>query len=207
MYKTINILKNQKSIKMANRVLKTTNSNIVINGLYIGNIIDAHNLSFIVDKNINSVLNCTEDEPFHQFFLISSNVDNLMRIPIKDSRDEENMNKFLELLDEGVEFINRNLKTHKRNVYVHCYWGLMRSATVIAAYLIKYEGYSVDKAIQYVKDCRPYSFSSIYNFSDILNKYKMNIIDVKNEEENSIDVEKKEENNIEDKILEELNPK
>ena len=211
MYGAINILKNQNSVKLANKVLKTTNSNLIINGLYIGNIIDAHNLSFIVDNNISSILNCTEDEPFHQFFSISANNDNLLRIPIKDSRDDENMNKFLELLDNGVEFIHRNKNIHKRNVYVHCYWGLMRSATVIAAYLIKYEGYSVENAIQYIKNCRPYSFSSIYNFSEILHKYQ-NIIENNNIKNNDIsNIDNNEDNNendkFNDKIFEELNTK
>jgi protein-tyrosine phosphatase len=192
-YKTINVLKNQKSIKFTNKVLKTKNSNIIIkDSLYIGNIIDAHNLSFIIDNNISSILNCTENQPFHQYFMInysSDNYDNhILRLPIKDSRDEENINAFFELLDTGVEFIHKNIKTYNKIVYVHCYWGLMRSATVVAAYLIKYHGYTVDGAITYVKECRPYSFSSFYNFRDLLEKYNNNIINKKLNKNDEIDV-------------------
>ena len=60
-------------------------------------------------------------------------------------------------------------------VFVHCYWGLMRSATVIAGYLIKYENYSVDNAIELIKNKRSYTFSNLYNFKDILESYQEKI--------------------------------
>jgi protein-tyrosine phosphatase len=51
----------------------------------------------------------------------------------------------------------------------------MRSATVIAGYLIKYENYSVDNAIELIKNKRSYTFSNLYNFKDILESYQEKI--------------------------------
>ena len=179
-YNTIGFFRHKKSVKIFNAIMNTENSNIIIENLYLGNIIDAHNLSFLIDNNIGAIINCTEDEPFHQYFIINDddNTQNekyILRLDIKDSKDEENVEKFMNIIDNGVEFINTHKNLNNKIVFVHCYWGLMRSATVIAGYLIKYENYSVDNAIELIKNKRSYTFSNLYNFKDILESYQEKI--------------------------------
>jgi protein-tyrosine phosphatase len=178
-YNTIGFFRHKKSVKIFNAIMNVENSNIIIENLYLGNIIDAHNLSFLIDNNIGAIINCTEDEPFHQYFIMNdNNTQNekyILRLDIKDSKDEENVEKFMDIIDNGVEFINTHKNINKQNVFVHCYWGLMRSATVIAGYLIKYENYSVDNAIELIKNKRSYTFSNLYNFRDILESYQEKI--------------------------------
>lgn len=48
-------------------------------------------------------------------------------------------------LDQGVQFIRENTEAG-RSVLVHCAKGRGRSATLLAAYLMRYEGYSYDQA-------------------------------------------------------------
>ena len=179
-YNTIGFFRHKKSVKIFNAIMNTENSNIIIEKLYLGNIIDAHNLSFLIDNNIGAIINCTEDEPFHQYFIMNddNNTQNekyILRLDIKDSKDEENVEKFMDIIDNGVEFINTHKNLNNKTVFVHCYWGLMRSATVIAGYLIKYENYSVDNAIELIKNKRSYTFSNLYNFRDILESYQEKI--------------------------------
>lgn len=212
-YNTIGFFRHKKSVKIFNAIMNAENSNIIVENLYLGNIIDAHNLSFLVNNNIGAIINCTENEPFHQYFIMNDdnnddcikddtindntindnnmndNIDinnelkintiknekYILRLDIKDSKDEENIEKFMNIIDNGVEFINTHRNINKRNVFVHCYWGLMRSATVIAGYLIKYENYSVDNAIELIKNKRSYTFSNLYNFKDILESYQEKI--------------------------------
>ena len=179
-YNTIGFFRHKKSVKIFNAIMNTENSNIIIEKLYLGNIIDAHNLSFLIDNNIGAIINCTEDEPFHQYFIMNDddNIQNekyILRLDIKDSKDEENVEKFMDIIDNGVEFINTHKNLNNKTVFVHCYWGLMRSATVIAGYLIKYENYSVDNAIELIKNKRSYTFSNLYNFRDILESYQEKI--------------------------------
>ena len=173
-YNTIGFFRHKKSVQIFNAIMKAENSNIIVENLYLGNIIDAHNLSFLIDNNIGSIINCTEDEPFHQYFIMNDEK-YILRLDIKDSKDEENVEKFMDIIDNGVEFINTHKNINKQNVFVHCYWGLMRSATVIAGYLIKYENYSVDNAIELIKNKRSYKFSNLYNFRDILESYQEKI--------------------------------
>ncbi len=208
-YNTIGFFRHKKSVKIFNAIMNAENSNIIVEKLYLGNIIDAHNLSFLVNNNIGAIINCTENEPFHQYFIMNDdnndgcinddgikddgindnnmndnnmndintikNEKYILRLDIKDSKDQENVEKFMNIIDDGVEFINTHKNFNNKTVFVHCYWGLMRSATVIAGYLIKYEKYSVDNAIELIKNKRSYTFSNLYNFKDILESYQEKI--------------------------------
>lgn len=189
-YNTIGFFRHKKSVQIFNAIMKAENSNIIVDNLYLGNIIDAHNLSFLVNNNIGAIINCTENEPFHQYFnindgnnssnnYINNNINDnkkyTLRLDIKDSKDEENVEKFMNVIDNGVEFINTHKNINNKIVFVHCYWGLMRSATVIAGYLIKYENYSSDEAIELIKSKRSFTFSNLYNFKDVLESYKEKI--------------------------------
>lgn len=59
-----------------------------------------------------------------------------------------------EMIELGVEFVREQIEDG-RNVLVHCAKGRGRSATILAAYLMKYEGLTVDEANQKMKAIRP----------------------------------------------------
>lgn len=61
------------------------------------------------------------------------------------------------LLEQGADFINNNLVL-KRNVYVHCKSGQGRSASMVAAYFIKYKGYTPERAQDELRLKRPVIF-------------------------------------------------
>ena len=166
-YATLNLLRNKNSIKVFNFVLNNKNSNLILPKLYLGNIIDAHNPDAMKEYNIEAIVNCTESEPFHEYFDDKAKI----RIDIKDSLDDTNVEKFIDKIEEGVDFIDYNINTMNRAVYVHCYWGLMRSATVVAAYLIKRHKFTISESISMVKEKRPYSISEYYNFNEVLKEY------------------------------------
>ena len=58
-----------------------------------------------------------------------------------------------DLIDKGADFIAKEV-ANGRNVYVHCKSGKGRSATMVAAYLIKYRGFSADEAVTLIKSQR-----------------------------------------------------
>ena len=51
---------------------------------------------------------------------------------------------------------------------MHCYWGIMRSPTIIASYLIYKYKMDVDGAAEFIKDKKNFCFNNIYNFKEIL---------------------------------------
>ncbi|MGQ4892159.1 MAG: protein-tyrosine phosphatase family protein [Candidatus Njordarchaeia archaeon] len=71
-----------------------------------------------------------------------------LNIPIRDMTAPT-----MEDLKKAVLWIDKKIKENKP-VLVHCYAGIGRTGTVVAAYLI-YKGYSVDSAISHVRKRRP----------------------------------------------------
>ncbi len=80
---------------------------------------------------------------------------NIQRASVIDAEDYEPINAAA--LDTGAEQLNKDLndKTAKGPVYIHCKSGKGRSAAVVAAYLMKYQGKTLDEAIAIVQRDRP----------------------------------------------------
>jgi protein-tyrosine phosphatase len=196
-YTLLCAVRNIKSLDIINKIGMIDDYNIIVPNLYLGNFKMASNIEFLNKNNIKGIVNCTKDISFDKYF---SDKDKL-RISITDSKETDNINLFKENIINSIEFIDTCLEENKP-VYVHCYYGLMRSATVVAAYLIKKYKIPKDLAIILVKEQRPRALSSIYNFNEILtyveNKYKIkiknkikNIVKEKNENEDENEDENK----------------
>ncbi|HZD09880.1 MAG TPA: dual specificity protein phosphatase [Candidatus Binatia bacterium] len=61
-----------------------------------------------------------------------------------------------EIIDEGVAFIHKHVQAGK-TVLVHCAKGRGRSVTLLAAYLMRYEGLTFDEANKLLREKRPLS--------------------------------------------------
>lgn len=59
-----------------------------------------------------------------------------------------------EMIEEGVAFV-RDQVLDGRTVLIHCAKGRGRSATILAAYLMQYQGMSFDEANEAMKKIRP----------------------------------------------------
>jgi len=60
-------------------------------------------------------------------------------------------------------------------VIVHCHAGRQRSAAVIAAYIMKYEGLGLNATIQYMKTRKPDVFLRNVNFLPVLKQYEASL--------------------------------
>lgn len=59
-----------------------------------------------------------------------------------------------EEIEEGAQHLNTLLQ-QGRTIYVHCKAGRGRSASIVIVYLMKFQGFSFDKAFELVKEQRP----------------------------------------------------
>ena len=77
-----------------------------------------------------------------------SNIEGYTWLPVEDGHAPTFMQ-----LQIGTKVIHEAIKDG-RTVYVHCRNGHARSPTLVVAYLIKYGGYTIEKAIEVVKSRR-----------------------------------------------------
>ena len=162
-YNILKISKNKKILNIFNNIFNIDDYSIILPNLYLGNINLASDICFLKENNINAIVNCTIDEPFNIYF----NDKDKLRISVNDSKHKDNINSFKKSIIEGIDFIDKCINSNKK-VYVHCFWGLMRSSTLVCGYLIKKYNINYKDAIIIVKEKRPKALSSLYNFNEVL---------------------------------------
>ncbi len=133
----------------------------IIDNLYLGNRLDSIDYS----NYFNILINCTSDMPFY----INDSSINTIRIPIinDSSLSSELLYSYFEFI---VKYINESLKNNK-SILIYCKFGEQRSVSVITAYLIWKNKWTLDFTIQYVKNINPKAFRYGINFKNILEKW------------------------------------
>lgn len=174
-----------KDFKLLHEYLKIPtnydNYNQIIDGLYLGNYYAAQSKTFIKDKNIKLVINCSKDIEFPDFY---DNIDkfkfNYMRISLNDSRNDIDQFMMAISIPKICPIIHQYLSDDK-HVYVHCYAGMQRSATIIICYLIyrDFINYSNIKPLKnyynFLKSKRVVVFEPTPTFVNIIKRYHTNI--------------------------------
>lgn len=134
----------------------------IIPNLWLGNILDSRNKSFM--KNIDVVINCSKNIPFY------SKTAKNVRIKVDDDLQKEEIINMYKYLDNATELIHNNLLDNQ-TVFVHCYAGKQRSATIICAYLMRYLNLSYKETTELVKTKRMIIFTPLPNFDEALKHY------------------------------------
>lgn len=92
-------------------------------------------------------------------------------VRVNDDLKEDSMRILEQALDPVVEGI-RSAMERGLPVIVHCHAGRQRSAAVIAAYIMKYEGLNLDATVKYMKARKPDVFRPKINFFPVLQKFQ-----------------------------------
>lgn len=108
----------------------------IINSLWIGRKEDAFNENFITSRNINLIINISDDIPFIEKF---NNIEKI-RIPISDKfKDNDEQNKRNRDMFNHLEpisiFIKKRLSSGKK-ILIHCNKGKYGSTCIIISFLI-----------------------------------------------------------------------
>ena len=143
-------------------------ANEIIPNLWLGNSSDSQQIPWINQFDI--IINCTKDLPFSSQ---NSNCKNV-RIPIDDNLEMIEIENMYNCLGPIIDYIHVQLLKGKK-IFVHCFAGVQRSATVIVGYLTKYTPLSLDECIKAVASKRSIIFQPMCNFRPALNKLVKNI--------------------------------
>lgn len=126
-----------------NITLLFTEPTHVIDNIYIGNSLNASNYYELMDYNITHVINVSEE--ISNYF--PDDMDYL-RISVSDTNDASLETYF----GRALRFIE---EANGSNVFIHCFMGSSRSATIVVLYLMKYHKMSFCQAYKFLKNKRP----------------------------------------------------
>lgn len=124
---------------------------------------DAHNPEFMKSHNIKHVINCTKDVSFRFPRL------NGFRISVNDDFAENDT--MAHNLPIAVEAIESALAFGNSGVLVHCHAGMQRSATVVAALLMRRNRWTPSQAMAHMQTIKPETFRPYPTFGKALAKY------------------------------------
>ena len=119
-YNLLSRFRNTETLTLVNSVAKINDYNLIIPNLYLGNMKCASNLNFLLEHNIQGIVNCTEHEPFHEYF----NGKPQLRLYINDSKEKSNIEKFKNTVFSKYNqlilppFIIHNTKLINNNKYI-----------------------------------------------------------------------------------------
>lgn len=126
-----------------NITLLFTEPTHVIDNIYIGNSLNASNYYELMDYNITHVINVSEE--ISNYF--PDDMDYL-RISVSDTNDASLESYF----GRALRFIE---EADGSNIFIHCFMGSSRSATIVVLYLMKYHKMSFSQAYLFLKNKRP----------------------------------------------------
>lgn len=84
----------------------------------------------------------------------------------------------MSIMDRAISSVVNAMRVAMERGYpviVHCHAGRQRSAAVIAAYIMKYEGLSLAATIQYMKTKKPDVFFRNVNFLPVLQQFEASL--------------------------------
>jgi protein-tyrosine phosphatase len=121
--------------------------------LYIGSRASAAKSETFTIFNVEAILNVSDNVPFYftkeeEQFIFGKEIQKL-RIPVQDSAEED----LAQFFQQATDFIQVNLEKGK-SVLVHCSMGISRSASIVIAYLIRFDKMSLNEAYRHLKLAR-----------------------------------------------------
>ena len=128
--------------------------NHIIDNIYLGNAYNACDTTFLNNNNIKNIINVTREIPnwYPEKY-------RYLKIPVRDTRDSFLDNYYRECYD----FIINSPK--KTNIFIHCYMGSSRSASIVVYYIMKRHNKTFTEALEHIKSCRS-NININTNFSD-----------------------------------------
>ena len=140
--------------------------------IYLGNFFNANNIEELRQLKIKYILNCASEV---KVFNLPKDI-NYLQLNIID-HPKENILKYFDKAFSFIELARKN----QSNILIHCKLGRSRSSSILIAYMIKYFGYNINKALEFIKSKRKevnpnYGFiKQLFVFERYVSKLKKNI--------------------------------
>ena len=134
----------------------------ILNWLYLGTYANASDIRELRKMKINYILNCAYE-------CSNKNLPKDMKQLHLKIKDYDDFN-IIDYFEKSNEFINK-CKNEGGKLLVHCKFGISRSSTLVIAFLVKYQKFTVEKALEFVREKRNIVYPN-YGFMNQLYKYE-----------------------------------
>ena len=116
----------------------------ILPGVYLGNILSSYDKIGLTNLNISHIISVIEgyEPPFPNDF----------NYLVVNSLDTKNTN-ISEIFNKTNDFLE-NVYENKKNVLIHCSYGISRSTTILCAFIIKKFGINVQRSLEMIKNKR-----------------------------------------------------
>lgn len=118
----------------------------IIPNVWLGNYRSAISSNFIKKYNIQYIINATKDVPCV--------FPHIQYLKIEVSDDDTCYKNIAHIFNESVDLIYKAIKERK-NILIHCKRGHHRSASLVAAFLMKHMKLNYVDALAYINSRRP----------------------------------------------------
>lgn len=136
-----NVLRDATFTEDAN-IIKIKESKVTV---ILGDLHWSQNEKNLIDCKIRAIFNIS-NAPKNEY----NKFKDISYYNYNDIMDEDTVN-ISKIFDNITYLLHRYIDDHKQNVYIHCRAGISRSATVLAAYLIKYKKIGTTEALLYIR--------------------------------------------------------
>lgn len=129
----------------------------IIKNLYLGDLASLRDKDYLTEQNFDLILDVNyyygllqNPVKFHKEQGLFPKLE-LKHYPIEDTQTEDPFKHF----DSIYTDIETSM-TNNKKIYIHCQMGISRSPTIVIAYLMKKNQWNRNKALEFVKDKRPW---------------------------------------------------
>jgi len=126
----------------------------VLEHLYVGNMQDSE---CVVDFGL--IVNCTKNIPFSS----KSSSCKLIRVDVDDDGNPKSTWDLYNEFETVIPIIDAVIASNQ-DVLVHCFAGIQRSCTTVAAYLMSKKNMSAIESVRFLKEKREIAFHGGANF-------------------------------------------
>ena len=144
-------------------MLRESNADQILPNLWLGNALAAKNKDFLIKNDIKYIINVSCNIPNYYHGSLT-----YLNISIND--DDIRISDVSKIFEITNNFIYQAYKNNDA-VLVHCKRGHHRSASVVAAFLIKHLQMDADTAIRYINSLRRNTFTRETNMTKGLRQY------------------------------------
>lgn len=149
------------NLKQIDCIIEPTES---YGGLYLGNLDGAKNHDLLKKMQIRAVLTVAKGTGLRY----PEEVVNFHEVIPADDVETFDLSRYF---DHSIDFIERHRKY--TSIFVHCFYGVSRSASVVIAYLMKKNKWQLERALLEVKEKRVINPNSgfmrqLHNYEKVL---------------------------------------